>query len=460
MMAGHQTGLREPLSILQQGIARAPRAQPPVEHASLDQADTWTESWFGEALTQANGTGDTLPFRRVARTRRRPAPARSQPMVSRAGSHEPRQAVRPRAGSSTTSPGIRRVRTSAGATTHSRARPPLAPAPPAPRIETLAPRMPPSPPRPGGVMWIPQVSKSPWTSSGWARNGIARTGELDAVVSVQSLSAQSARLPSVVREPRWLMGTDDRSARGPTARWQMATAALAVAAVSGLVAGHWPAISGPAPKTAETLPITARVAPPAELTSAGEILAADGAVALDPDLQAVAAPLAGAADASRLTGQAAPGLTPPPPAPPPEPSPAAVPDLAAGQWVLPVAGYHLTARFGETGLWATHHTGLDFAAPSGTPIKAVANGVVTSISNDGAYGNKTEVTLDDGTELWFAHQSSIAVSSGQSVQAGDVIGTVGATGHVTGPHLHLEVRPGGGEPVDPEAALSDHGLAP
>ena len=134
--------------------------------------------------------------------------------------------------------------------------------------------------------------------------------------------------------------------------------------------------------------------------------------------------------------------------------------IALNQWVLPVDSYQLTARFGEYGLWSSYHTGLDFAAPSGTPIHAVAGGVVTSIGYDGSYGNKTVITLDDGTELWFCHQTTYAVSEGQEVRAGDIIGTIGSTGNVTGPHLHLEVRPGGGDPVDPFEALVVHGLNP
>jgi murein DD-endopeptidase MepM/ murein hydrolase activator NlpD len=134
--------------------------------------------------------------------------------------------------------------------------------------------------------------------------------------------------------------------------------------------------------------------------------------------------------------------------------------IALNQWVLPVDSYHLTARFGDYGLWSSYHTGLDFAAPTGTPIHAVAGGVVTSAGYDGSYGNKTVITLDDGTELWFCHQTSYAVSEGQEVRAGDIIGTIGSTGHVTGPHLHLEVRPGGGDPVDPYEALVVHGLNP
>jgi murein DD-endopeptidase MepM/ murein hydrolase activator NlpD len=129
-------------------------------------------------------------------------------------------------------------------------------------------------------------------------------------------------------------------------------------------------------------------------------------------------------------------------------------------WHLPVLSYHLTAQFGDYGLWSGYHTGLDFAAPSGTPIYAVANGIITSASYDGSYGNKTVQTLDDGTEIWYCHQTSYTVSSGETVRAGELIGYIGSTGHVTGPHLHLEVRPGGGDPVDPYTALLVHGIQP
>lgn len=135
-------------------------------------------------------------------------------------------------------------------------------------------------------------------------------------------------------------------------------------------------------------------------------------------------------------------------------------EIALNKWVTPLASYRLTATFGEYGLWSSYHTGLDFAAPSGTPIRAVTNGVVTSASFDGAYGNKTVLTLEDGTELWFCHQSAFNVSVGDTVRTGEIIGYVGTTGHVTGAHLHLEVRPGGGDPVDPDAALRQHGVTP
>lgn len=134
--------------------------------------------------------------------------------------------------------------------------------------------------------------------------------------------------------------------------------------------------------------------------------------------------------------------------------------IEENKWVLPLANYQITATYGEYGLWANYHTGLDFNGDSGDPILAVANGTVTSTGYDGAYGNKTVVTLDDGTEIWFCHQTSYAVSVGETVRGGEVIGYVGSTGNSTGPHLHLEVRPGGGDPVDPYAALVAHGLQP
>ena len=135
--------------------------------------------------------------------------------------------------------------------------------------------------------------------------------------------------------------------------------------------------------------------------------------------------------------------------------------IPKNSWHLPTRGYHLTARFGQAGgHWVSNHTGLDFAAPSGTPIFAVASGVITETGWAGSYGNRTVETLPDGTELWYAHQSEIGVKVGQQVLGGQTIGAVGSTGNTTGPHVHLEVRPGGGDPVDPYQALIVHGVKP
>lgn len=130
-------------------------------------------------------------------------------------------------------------------------------------------------------------------------------------------------------------------------------------------------------------------------------------------------------------------------------------------WQLPLApgSYRLTAGFGQcSSLWSHCHTGLDFAAPQGTPVRAVADGVVVATGWAGAYGNRTVLRLEDGTDLWFCHQVAFAVRPGQRVVGGQTIGFVGSTGNSTGPHLHLEVRPGGGDPVDPQRALSVRGV--
>jgi murein DD-endopeptidase MepM/ murein hydrolase activator NlpD len=135
----------------------------------------------------------------------------------------------------------------------------------------------------------------------------------------------------------------------------------------------------------------------------------------------------------------------------------------AKQFKLPVVSYTITGTFGQAGsMWSSgYHTGLDFAAPTGTLIKAVHSGTVTEAGWAGSYGYRTIITLDDGTELWFCHQSSISVSVGQKVATGDVIGRIGATGNVTGPHLHLEVHPGGQSTgIDPMTWLRSKGLNP
>lgn len=130
----------------------------------------------------------------------------------------------------------------------------------------------------------------------------------------------------------------------------------------------------------------------------------------------------------------------------------------SGGYSLPTSAYTLTSRYGVSGsMWSSgHHTGLDFAAPTGTPAKAVAAGKIVSAGWSGAYGYRIVLELEDGTEVWYCHLSSMSVTSG-SVGAGETIGRVGATGNVTGPHLHLEVRTGG-VTVDPMAWLNSKGL--
>ncbi len=129
--------------------------------------------------------------------------------------------------------------------------------------------------------------------------------------------------------------------------------------------------------------------------------------------------------------------------------------------VLPLASYRLSAGFGATGPhWEAEHGGQDFGASLGDTIVAVAAGEVTEVASSGAYGLRTIVTLPDGTEVWYCHQNDVSVEAGQLVEVAEQIGSVGSTGNSTGPHLHLEVRPDGGSPIDPMAWLIATGLTP
>src|SRR5436190_4327034 len=94
------------------------------------------------------------------------------------------------------------------------------------------------------------------------------------------------------------------------------------------------------------------------------------------------------------------------------------------------------------------HAGVDIAASQGTPIKAAGDGVVKMAGVNGGYGNWTPIDHGGGLATRYGHPSRIAVSIGQHVSTGEVIGYVGSTGASTGPHLHWEVRVNG-NPVDP-----------
>ncbi|MFJ9011632.1 M23 family metallopeptidase [Streptomyces canus] len=129
------------------------------------------------------------------------------------------------------------------------------------------------------------------------------------------------------------------------------------------------------------------------------------------------------------------------------------------KYALPVAQRGVGELFGAAGsMWASRHTGLDFPVPMNTPVMAVADGTVQTKWNS-AYGNMVIVTAPDGTETWYCHLAGFRVRYG-SVKAGDVIAYAGNTGNSSGPHLHLEVHPGGGAAIDPLQWLRSHGLDP
>jgi murein DD-endopeptidase MepM/ murein hydrolase activator NlpD len=115
---------------------------------------------------------------------------------------------------------------------------------------------------------------------------------------------------------------------------------------------------------------------------------------------------------------------------------------SGGSAVSPVPGAVIGASFGQYGLWSRYHTGLDFRAAYGTPIRAVKSGVVLYAGNSGDWaGNHVALKHADGMTTMSSHMSSIAVGVGQTVQAGQVIGYVGQSGRAFGAHLHFELYP-------------------
>jgi hypothetical protein len=134
-------------------------------------------------------------------------------------------------------------------------------------------------------------------------------------------------------------------------------------------------------------------------------------------------------------------------------------EAARPKFALPVTQHGLSAYFGQAGVnWMSVHTGIDFPVPYGTPVMAATDGTVRTQYNT-AYGNMAIVTSPDGTETWYCHLSSTKFRSG-TVKAGDVIAYSGNSGNSTGPHLHFEVRPGGGAAINPLPWLQSHGLNP
>lgn len=126
---------------------------------------------------------------------------------------------------------------------------------------------------------------------------------------------------------------------------------------------------------------------------------------------------------------------------------------------MPVSASAITSDFG----WRRNpisgnfqpHRGMDLAAPSGTPIVATMDGTVAAAGWHGGYGLLVSLDNVEGLETRYGHLSRLAVSEGQQVRKGDVIGYVGSTGNSTGPHLHYEIRVGG-QAIDPARYLHRH----
>lgn len=135
--------------------------------------------------------------------------------------------------------------------------------------------------------------------------------------------------------------------------------------------------------------------------------------------------------------------------------------FSGGPWP-PMPSWVVTQPFGCTTLafeppgpgCAHFHSGIDLAAPEGSPVRAVLPGIASVVADAGGYGLHVLVRLDERTTLLYGHLGSVAVSNGASVFAGALLGGEGTTGLSTGPHLHLEVRRDG-RAIDPVAALPE-----
>jgi murein DD-endopeptidase MepM/ murein hydrolase activator NlpD len=124
-------------------------------------------------------------------------------------------------------------------------------------------------------------------------------------------------------------------------------------------------------------------------------------------------------------------------------------------WLLPVRGYNFTSPFGQR--WGRLHAGVDLARTEGTPYYAAHAGIVTRASWYGGYGYAIVIDHGNGIETIYGHSSKLIAKEGQRVEAGDLLGLIGNTGHSFGAHLHFEVHING-QPTDPVPFLKARGV--
>lgn len=128
----------------------------------------------------------------------------------------------------------------------------------------------------------------------------------------------------------------------------------------------------------------------------------------------------------------------------------------AQSWVKPLDNAVFTSPFGPR--WGKLHAGQDYAAAIGTPLKALSSGTVIGAGPMSGYGIYIDIKYWDGTVVRYAHMSSFSASVGQQVAPGEVVALSGNTGRSTGPHLHMEIHPGGGGAIDPAGWLAERGI--
>lgn len=129
----------------------------------------------------------------------------------------------------------------------------------------------------------------------------------------------------------------------------------------------------------------------------------------------------------------------------------------AHSWRLPITNPVKTSGFGYR--WGRLHAGEDFAVPAGTPLASMSTGTVDFAGPISGYGILVRIRYWDGTISYYGHMARVSVKKGDSVQPGEIVGRSGNTGHSTGPHLHLEIHPNGGQAVNPQPWLARHHVA-
>ncbi|MEO6714169.1 MAG: M23 family metallopeptidase [Mycobacteriales bacterium] len=137
-----------------------------------------------------------------------------------------------------------------------------------------------------------------------------------------------------------------------------------------------------------------------------------------------------------------------------KPKPTSGSQWKAARWVRPAGGRFTS---GYKYRWGRMHKGIDLASSTGTPIYAASDGVVTFAGAAGGYGRLVTIRHAGGYTTAYGHMSKIKVSTGERVKAGEIIALVGSAGHSTGPHLHFEVRTGGGT-INPVPFLAKRGV--
>jgi murein DD-endopeptidase MepM/ murein hydrolase activator NlpD len=126
-------------------------------------------------------------------------------------------------------------------------------------------------------------------------------------------------------------------------------------------------------------------------------------------------------------------------------------------WQLPIKNYVISSGYGMR--WGRLHAGEDFATPVGTNLVSMSTGTVTFAGQESGYGTIVKILYWDGTVSFYGHMSNLSVTGGETVMPGQLVGQSGNTGESTGPHLHLEIHPNGGKPVNPLPWLTDRRIA-